>query len=340
MSSSRGRSTPIRDSSLLLRCRIMRSPEGRTSDSLYFPDQSRKSAASLPPGAPNDSPCARKRNRSSYNFQTTGVFAAFAMLIEKTQADGILQALAVHQLYKTYRRNRRIFLWKETVEIPVLKNVSLSLPRGQILGVCGPSGSGKSTLARCIACLEPWDSGNVILEGANVDSSQPQLLRKARLRVQLVLQDSAASLNPNFSALETVREPLDILRKGNKRERYHASLTAIERVRLPTALAKRNVNALSSGQRQRLALARALIVKPAVLVLDETLSGVDVAVQAEIVNLLLDLQSEFSISYVFISHNLRLVCHLADQVIVLGTGEIVRNSSSGEQAFEGYRTWN
>lgn len=260
------------------------------------------------------------------------------MLIETTQPDGVLYALAVRQLFKTYRRNRQLFPWKKTVEIPVLKNVSLSLPRGRILGVCGPSGSGKSTLARCIACLESWDSGEVILEGADVDSSQPQLLRKARLQVQLVLQDSGASLNPNFSALETVREPLDILRKDNKRERYHVSLTAMERVRLPTALATRNVNALSSGQRQRLALARALIMQPAVLVLDETLSGVDVAVQAEIVNLLLDIQSELSISYVFISHNLRLAYYLADQVVVLEAGQIVRNSSSGEQAFEGYRT--
>ena len=222
----------------------------------------------------------------------------------------------------------------------MLKNVSLSLGRGRILGICGPSGSGKSTLARCIACLESWDSGDVIIEGENIRqlaaSTTSQSASSSTACLAGLGRFTESELLGFGDGSRTARYPP----KDNKGERYHASLAAMERVRLPTALATRNVNALSSGQRQRLALARALIIQPAVLILDETLSGVDVAVQAEIVNLLLDVQSELSISYVFISHNLRLVYHVADQVVVLEAGQTARNSSSGEHGFEGYINWN
>lgn len=155
--------------------------------------------------------------------------------------------------------------------------------------------------------------------------SHPHRVREARLQVQLVLQESAAALNPRFSIVETVREPLDIQGKGNKRERSDVAMTTLERVGLSAISASRNVKHLSTGQRQRVALARALAMRPSVLVLDETLSDVDLGVRSEIVNLLLDIQSEQVISYVFISHDLRLTCHIADEVLVMKAGQISRN---------------
>jgi oligopeptide transport system ATP-binding protein len=269
----------------------------------------------------------------------TGLFAVSAMLIKSSHSGTDSGPLVVHRLYKTYHRNQQTLPWKKELTIPVLKDVSLSLKNGQILGVCGPSGSGKSTLARCVACLEGWDSGDIIIAGHRVDKTQPQLLRQARLHVQLVFQDAAASLNPNFSALEIVREPLDILGKGSRRERYHASMVAMEHVGLGSTPAARNVNELSGGQRQRLALARALTIEPAVLVLDETLSSVDLGVQAQIINLLLDLQTKLSMSYVFISHNLRLARHLADEIVIMEAGRIARRGS-GEEVFKNHRSSN
>jgi ABC-type glutathione transport system ATPase component len=213
-----------------------------------------------------------------------------------------------------------------------LKDATFSLPSGRVLGITGPSGSGKSTLARCIACLEPWDSGELRVAGSRVNMSNPSLVREARLQVQLVLQESAAALNPEFSIVEAVREPLDIQGKGDKRERSEAAMTTLERVGLSAIPASRNVKHLSTGQRQRIALARALTMQPSVLILDETLSDLDLGVRAEIVNLLLDIQSERVISYVFISHDLRLTCHIADEVLAIKAGQIFRRDR-GEQVF-------
>jgi ABC-type dipeptide/oligopeptide/nickel transport system ATPase subunit len=265
------------------------------------------------------------------------VSAAFVMFIKPADNENAYPPILVDGLTKTYRRNRRSFPWSKTVAIPVLRDVNLSLQRGQILGMCGPSGSGKSTLARCMACLESWDSGEVIVAGHRIAKAHGQVHREARRRVQLVFQDSAASLNPSFSALETVREPLDILRKGTAEERREASMFAMQRVGLGYIPTTRSVNDLSGGERRRLALARALTIQPAVLVLDETLSGVDVGIQAEIVNLLLDLQAEFSMSYVFITHNVRLAFHLADEIVLMEAGQITKRGRA-EELFEVHRT--
>ena len=256
--------------------------------------------------------------------------AVFGMQAERGQAPIVTEALAVSRMCKTYRRNLRSFPFQKTVTLAALKDVCFSLPSGQILGVTGPSGSGKSTLARCIACLEPWDSGELSVGGGRVDMSCPDSVREARLQVQLVLQESAAALNPGFSIVEAVREPLDIQGQGNKRERADAAMTTLERVGLSAISASRNVKHLSTGQRQRVALARALTMRPSVLVLDETLSDVDLGVRAEMVNLLLDIQSEQVISYVFISHDVRLTRHIADEVLFMKAGQISRGDA-GEQ---------
>jgi ABC-type glutathione transport system ATPase component len=219
-----------------------------------------------------------------------------------------------------------------------LKDINFKLHYGRTLGVCGPSGAGKSTLARCIACLEPWDTGELIIAGQRVDMSHPKLQHHAHKHVQLVLQDSASALNPYFSALEAVREPLDVLRRGSRRERDDLARAAMDRVRLGTVPPNRNVTQLSGGERQRLALARALIMQPHLLVLDETLSGLDLAVQAEIVNLLLDLRERLLMSCVFISHNLPLTRHLADEAIVLRDGYIAKKGVPED--IDGELAWN
>lgn len=246
------------------------------------------------------------------------------MCNDPTGANVDCQVMAVRRLSKTYRRNHGSFPWKNTILVPALQDIHFTLDNRRILGVCGPSGAGKSTLARCLACLEPWDSGEVILSGRRVDMSHPKLRQQARAYVQLVLQDSTSALNPYFSALEAVREPLDVLHKGNRSQRDELAKIAMERVGLRAIPPNQNVTQLSGGERQRLALARALINEPRVLVLDETLSGLDLAVQAEIVNLLLDLQQELSMACVFISHNLPLTRHLADEFLILKDGCIVR----------------
>jgi dipeptide transport system ATP-binding protein len=252
----------------------------------------------------------------------------FVMANDATRATVIPPACVVQGLRKTYRRTGGPFPWQKRMTIAVLQDIDLTLDRGQVLGVWGPSGSGKSTLARCLACLEPSDAGELVMGGRRVDLSQSQPRQEMRAFIQLVLQDSAAALNPNFSAIEAVREPLDILRKGSKRDRYDAARTAMDQVGLVAIPPNRNVTQMSGGQRQRLALARSLICRPAVLVLDETLSGLDLAIQAEIVNLLLDLQDQISMSCIFISHNRSLTRHLADQVLVLRDGRISREGFS------------
>ena len=245
------------------------------------------------------------------------------MSSDSTEVNADKQVLAVRQLNKTYSRNHGTSLWKNTALVAALQDISFTLDRRKILGVCGPSGAGKSTLARCIACLEPWDSGELILAGEHIDVNNSKLRQQTHTYVQLVLQDSGSSLNPNFSALETIREPLDIRRKGSRRERDDLAKAAMERVGLHAIPPNRSVTQMSGGERQRLALARAVMNRPLVLVLDETLSGLDLAVQAEIVNLLLDLQEEFAMACVFVSHNLRLTRHLADEVLILNEGRIV-----------------
>jgi peptide/nickel transport system ATP-binding protein len=148
-------------------------------------------------------------------------------------------------------------------------------------------------------------------------------LRAARREVQLIFQGSAATLNPRFSTLEIVAEPLAILGQLGKRERRERALALIESVGLPRQIAERNSSELSGGQRQRLAIARALALRPKLVILDESLTGLDLPVQAQIVNLLLDLQTSLGISYLFISHDLRLAAHLADHLAVMNSGRIV-----------------
>lgn len=237
-------------------------------------------------------------------------------------------AVAAFHIRKTYRQSRW-FSGNVGFTAPAVRDVSLSIGYGRFMGLVGESGSGKSTLARCLASLERPDAGEVWLDGRNLLALNSRELRQARRRIQIVLQGSAASLNPRFSALEIVAEPLAILGIG-KRERCEQALALFESAGLPAQLAGRSPSQLSGGQRQRLAIARALALRPKLLILDESLRGLDLPVQAQIINLLVDLEASLAIGYLFISHDLRLTAQLADDLAVIKDGRIVEQGPAEE----------
>ena len=204
-----------------------------------------------------------------------------------------------------------------------LDGIDLDVRRGAALALVGRSGAGKSTLARCLARLEAPDAGQILFEGRDVARLRGAGLRAFHERVQLVLQDSAAALDPLFTALAIVGEPLEILRRGGPAERKRAALALMETVGLTGEQAARRPARLSGGQRQRLSIARALAVEPAVLVLDEAFTGLDVRVQAEIAALLADLRRRKGVALVYVSHDLALMSALADEIAVVAGGRIV-----------------
>ena len=238
------------------------------------------------------------------------------------EADTQRFVLAAFHVSKSYRETRW-FSRSSNVSVPAVQDVSLSISRGRFMGLVGESGSGKSTLARCLACLDRPDEGEVWMDGNNLLALNSRELRAARREIQIIFQGSAATLNPRLSGLEIVAEPLAILGRSSKHEMRERALALIESVGLPRGLAERNPSELSGGQRQRLAIARALALRPKLLILDESLTGLDLPVQAQIVDLLLDLQASLAISYLFISHDLRLAAHLADELAVMNNGHIV-----------------
>jgi len=211
--------------------------------------------------------------------------------------------------------------------IQALADVDLEVARGATLALVGQSGSGKSTLARCLARLEEPTSGQIWFEGVDLLALRGRRLRPFRERVQLILQDSAAALDPRLSAVEIVAEPLDILGRGGKRERRGRAWELMETVGLPSAWGERRPRELSGGQRQRLAIARALAVLPRMLILDEAFSGLDASIQAQIAGLLQELRGRHGLTYLYVSHDLALMARLAREVAVMFEGRIVERDS-------------
>jgi oligopeptide transport system ATP-binding protein len=228
--------------------------------------------------------------------------------------------IEVRALRKVYA-NRGLFAGRGGVT--AIDGVSLTLSRGRTLALVGESGCGKSTLARCLVRLEKFTSGEIRFQGADFLALHGEELRRTRRRIQLIFQEPLEALNPRFSALEVVREPLVICREVGRRQAVERAHTVMELVGLSSAWGSRRVQEFSGGQKQRLALARALITDPAVLIFDEALAGLDLSAQAQMVNLLLDLQATSEIAYLFISHDLQLVRALADEVAVMKDGIFV-----------------
>ncbi|WP_136651356.1 ATP-binding cassette domain-containing protein [Paracoccus aeridis] len=211
--------------------------------------------------------------------------------------------------------------------VRALKGIDFAVERGKTLAVVGESGCGKSTLARIITLIDPATSGQLLIEGKPVDIAKGGLTREMRSAVQIVFQNPYGSLNPRQKVGEVLTEPLRLRGGVPSADRRRRAMAMLERVGLKPEHYNRFPHMFSGGQRQRIAIARALMLNPALLVLDEPVSALDLSVQAQVLNLLKDLQDEFGLTYVFISHDLSVVRYLADRVMVLWNGTVVEEGT-------------
>ncbi len=209
-----------------------------------------------------------------------------------------------------------------------LDDVSISVERGRTLGLVGESGSGKSTLGRCVLGLVKPDSGHVMFDGAEVQALSGRALADFRRRVQPVFQDPFGSLDPRWPVGRSVRESLDCFRIGTPADRDRRVLDLFARVGLSPALAGRLPTALSGGQRQRVGIAAALASEPELIIADEPVSALDMSVQAQILNLFMDLQQDLGVTCIFITHDLGVVEHVSHDVAVMYRGQIVESGDT------------
>ena len=234
----------------------------------------------------------------------------------------------VRGLTKTYYAGHGLLHRRR--ETLAVDNVDLDVPRGSTFALLGESGSGKSTLARCIANLEYPDAGTILFEGGAISELRGDDLKAFRRRLQLIFQDSSMALNPRFTAEQIITEPLLVQRMAIPSERRKIAGELAEKVGLTREMLTRRASQFSGGQRQRLAIARALTLRPSLLILDEALNGLDLPVQAQVLNLLRSLRAEFALTYLFISHDLRLMAEIADEVAVMYRGKIVDRGPTRE----------
>jgi oligopeptide/dipeptide ABC transporter ATP-binding protein len=206
--------------------------------------------------------------------------------------------------------------------------VSLTLRKGETLGIVGESGCGKSTLARLVLRLIEPTAGRVLLDGEDILSLKQSTLRRRRRDMQIVFQDPFASLDPRMSVGSIIAEPLDIHGVGSSQERQRKVEDLLLMVGLDRSALSRYPHEFSGGQRQRIGIARAIALEPKLLVLDEPVSALDVSIQSQILNLLIDLKSRLDLSYIFISHDLSVVEHVSDRVLVMYLGRIVEEGTA------------
>ena len=242
----------------------------------------------------------------------------------------MLPLLKVENLTKHYPARQR---GRSNDKFAALDNMSLSIAPQTTVALLGASGSGKSTLALCVACLESPTAGSISFEGIDLTTLEENQLRLFRPQIQLVFQDPARSLNPRWTALDIVSEPFLIQQRFTKPDRAVRALQLLDRVAIPRSMAGRTAAELSGGQKQRLAIARALALEPKLIILDEALSALDCSVQAQIANLLLDLQSSLGLTYLFITHDFAMAAHFADQVAVMDRGRIVESGPTHKILF-------
>ena len=212
-----------------------------------------------------------------------------------------------------------------------VNDVSFRLPKGKTLGLVGESGSGKSTLGLTLMRLYAATTGEVWLDGKNILALSSDEFQSYRRRIQIIFQNPYASLNPRFHVGKILTEPMHIHRIGaNEQERTEMAVTLLDKVGLPASAMRKYPHEFSGGQRQRIAIARCLTMKPDVLICDESVSALDVSIQAQVLNLLQDLQDEFGMSYLFISHDLAVVKYISDFILVMQDGNVVERANSDE----------
>jgi oligopeptide/dipeptide ABC transporter ATP-binding protein len=229
------------------------------------------------------------------------------------QADGLSKSFDVRGGDRLGRKH----------EVKVLDDISLTVLRGESFGLVGESGCGKSTLARCLLRLLELSAGRVLFDGVDLTTLDRDELRALRRRMQFVFQDPYSSLDPRMTAGAIVEEPLVIHEIGDVHERRAAVLAMLADVGLTPEQARRRPHAFSGGQRQRIGIARAFVLRPDVVILDEPISALDVSVQAQVLNLLRSLQTQLGLTYVFISHDLAVAEYFCDRIAVLYLGQVM-----------------
>lgn len=242
------------------------------------------------------------------------------------QRDPTDDVMEIQNLTKVFKLPGKGFTKTDLI---AAENVNFNLPRGTTTALVGESGSGKSTVARMVLGLDAPTKGHVYFEGVDISTIKGHARQmKFRRRIQPVFQNPYASLDPMFSIFDAIEEPLVVHKTGSKSEREQRVRQLLDQVSLPHSAMNRYPNELSGGQRQRVAIARALALNPDVLVLDEAVSALDVLVQAQILELLNDLQVELGLSYLFITHDLAVVRQIADNVLVMQSGKVVEQASA------------
>nr|WP_285849820.1 dipeptide ABC transporter ATP-binding protein [Niallia taxi] len=239
-------------------------------------------------------------------------------LLKKTEEDYILQAKNIKKYFPI-----KGGVLKHTVgHVKAVDDISLNVIRGETLGLVGESGSGKSTLGRVILRLLDPTEGSIQFEEQDITTLNNRKMRPIRKDMQIVFQDPFASLNGKMSVQELIEEPLLVQTKLNRREREEKAISLLEKVGLRADARTKYPHEFSGGQRQRISIARALALNPKFIVCDEPVSALDVSIQAQVLNLMADLQEEFNLTYLFIAHDLSVVKHISDRVAVMYLGRI------------------